>query len=63
MIRQHKESEADGSAALRAFEAQVAAAGGKAQAMALLLPVLSPARHHTPQGLMATRIFNRLLGA
>lgn len=63
VIRQHRDDAVDGNAELRAFEQQVAQAGGKQQAMDLLIPVLSPQRHHTPQGLMATRLYTRLLGA
>jgi hypothetical protein len=63
VIRQHKDDGTEGDAQLRAFERQVAAAGGKQQAMDLLLPALAPSRHHTRIGLMATRMFTRLLGA
>ena len=51
------------SNALRAFEQQVAECGGKDQAMALLGAAISPARHHTPVGMMATRMFAQLLDA
>jgi hypothetical protein len=44
---------------LRLLEEQLAELNGKQELMASLLPLLSPAHHHTPSGLMATRIFNR----
>jgi hypothetical protein len=46
---------------LRSLEQAVALAPAKADAMALLIEQMSPARHHSAAGLMATRIFNRLL--
>ncbi|MDB5797280.1 MAG: hypothetical protein JWP36_1182 [Paucimonas sp.] len=45
---------------LRLLEEKLAATTGREEALALLTPLMSPARHHTPSGLMATRIFNRL---
>ena len=46
---------------LRSLEQAVAMAPTKADAMALLIEQMSPARHHTAAGLMATRMFTRLL--
>lgn len=49
--------------ALRAFEYKVAECGGKDAAMALLGAAISPSSHHTPVGMMATRMFAQLLDA
>lgn len=46
---------------LRALEREVASAPDKAGAMRVLLAHMSPARHHTAAGLMATRMFSRLI--
>ena len=46
---------------LRSLEQAVAMAPTKADAMALLLAQMSPARHHSAVGLMATRMFTRLM--
>ena len=46
---------------LRSLEQAVALAPTKADAMALLIEHMSPARHHLAAGLMATRMFTRLL--
>lgn len=46
---------------LRSLEQGVAMAPTKADAMALLIEQMSPARHHSAAGLMATRMFARLL--
>jgi hypothetical protein len=46
---------------LRSLEQAVALAPTKADAMALLIEQMSPARHHSAAGLMATRMFTRLL--
>lgn len=64
LIRQHGPAANDGAGecnALRRFEQRLANAGGKREMMELLIAELSPARHHTPTGLMATRVFARLL--
>ena len=50
-----------GQNALRAFEQQVAGCGGKEAAMALLGAAITPSKHHTPVGMMATRMFAQLL--
>lgn len=46
---------------LRLLEEKLAAMGNRQQAMHHLAALMSPATHHTPVGLMATRIFQRLL--
>jgi len=48
---------------LRLLQQQVAAAPNREHAMALLADMIGPATHHTPAGLMATRLFNRMLDA
>ena len=48
---------------LRALEEQLARSFSKESAMARLIPLMSPAHHHTGPGLMATRIFSALLNA
>ena len=45
---------------LRLLEARLAASDSKEEAMATLARLLSPALHHTPAGLMATRIYTQL---
>ena len=44
---------------LRRLEAQLASSN-RDQAMETLIPLMSPALHHSPAGLMATRMFRRL---
>lgn len=66
VIRHHPAHETeldagDGASELRRLEQQVAAAGSRTAAMQMLIPYLSPARHHSASGLMATRIFRQLL--
>lgn len=46
---------------LRMLEDRLGATRSKAEAMELLLPLLAPAAHHRPLGLMATRIVSQLL--
>ena len=46
---------------LRSLEQAVAMAPTKADAMALLIAQMTPARHHRAVGLMATRMFTRLM--
>lgn len=48
---------------LRLLEENVAAAPNKQHAMALLADMIGPATHHTPAGLMATRLFSHMLHA
>lgn len=57
--RAARDSESDNELAL--LEGRVAAASGKAEAMALLLELMTPAGHHTAAGLMATRMYTQLL--
>lgn len=47
---------------LRLLEEKLAGVSSKDAAMALLTRLMSPVHHHTAPGLMATRIFTRLLG-
>ncbi len=65
LIRYRYEGVADEHAAhndaLRSLEQAVAMAPTKADAMALLIEQMTPARHHSAVGLMATRMFTRLL--
>jgi hypothetical protein len=64
LIRRHRmgvEDDADNE--LRQIEQRVAAAANKPEAMELLAQLMSPAVHHTAPGLMATRLFSRLLDA
>lgn len=49
------------SAELSLLEKQLAAMGSREQAMSALRELMSPASHHTNAGLMATRIFSKLL--
>jgi hypothetical protein len=57
--RAGRDSESDNELAL--LEQRVAAAPGKAEAMALLLELMTPANHHSAAGLMATRMYTQLL--
>ena len=57
---EEKSQELTGNDRLRALEQDVAQAPSRAAAIALLLPHLSPTRHHTAVGLMATRLFTRI---
>jgi hypothetical protein len=63
LIRRHAHEDENNDNELRQIEARVAAAGGKQEAMDMLAELMSPALHHTPAGLMATRMFARLLDA
>lgn len=49
------------NADLQALEAQLALLRSKDETMAVLTGLMSPTRHHTPPGLMATRIFTWML--
>ncbi|MGZ8968729.1 MAG: iron-containing redox enzyme family protein [Telluria sp.] len=51
------------SQAMRRLEQQVAESDGKDHAMSLLAAAIAPSRHHTPVGMMATRMFAQLLDA
>jgi hypothetical protein len=64
LIRHHFPADehawADIASELRLLEAQLAASVSKQEAIDLLTSLMSPASHHTPSGLMATRVFSRL---
>jgi len=51
----------DFDAELRLLRHNVARAGSKEDAMELLADMIGPATHHTPAGLMATRMYTRML--
>ena len=60
--KKHEPAENDDfTAELRLFEQQLASLNSKEAVMQTLIDMMSPARHHTHAGLMATRVFNRLL--
>jgi hypothetical protein len=67
IIRHHAAHAADDSAndgdvgELRQLELRVAAMGNKQAAMRLLQSLMTPARHHSAVGLMATRLFRQLI--
>ena len=64
LIRHHqKQDDQDAGNELRLLEQQVAATGGKQEAMAMLGRLLSPEVHHTTVGLMATRMYTQLFDA
>jgi hypothetical protein len=52
-----------GDAELIQLEERVANAAGKPEAMAMLARLMTPSVHHTAIGLMATRMYSRLLDA
>jgi hypothetical protein len=54
---------AGGDTELHRLEERVANAAGKPEAMAMLARLMSPSVHHTAIGLMATRMYSRLLDA
>lgn len=61
ILRRHHENQVDDfSTDLRALENRLAALDSEDAMMRMLIPFMSPARHHTPIGLMATRIFSKL---
>jgi hypothetical protein len=47
---------------LRTLEETLAGMDSREEAMRLLTQLMSPASHHSPAGLMATRIYSRVLG-
>jgi hypothetical protein len=66
LIRHHAVAANDSALqcnALRRFEQQLGDAPGKEEMMAMLIEQLAPDLHHTPAGLMATRMFNRLIAS
>ncbi|MBW3636954.1 MAG: iron-containing redox enzyme family protein [Armatimonadetes bacterium] len=52
----------DFDAEVRILERSLTSAVNQEDAMSKLIALMSPAQHHTPPGLMATRIFNDVLG-
>jgi hypothetical protein len=57
----YTESGSESDNELGLLEQRVAAAAGKADAMTLLLELMTPAHHHSAAGLMATRMYTQLL--
>lgn len=55
------ETPGDFGAEMRRFENLVTQASGKREVMEKLAGMMGPAVHHTPMGMLATRIFSRLL--
>jgi hypothetical protein len=62
-LLRHHAQEPEHKNELHLLEERVAAGGSKGDIMAMLLPLLAPSTHHTAAGLMATRMFSRLLDA
>jgi hypothetical protein len=62
LIRRHDHEDERGNE-LRLLEQRVAAAPGKREAMAMLAALMAPGLHHSASGLMATRMYARLLDA
>ena len=60
--RSTTESQTDFNAELRTLEETLAGLESREEAMRLLTRLMSPASHHSPAGLMATRIYSRMLG-
>ncbi|HEX8463779.1 MAG TPA: iron-containing redox enzyme family protein [Abditibacterium sp.] len=54
-------SNSDFEAEERELEEKLASAENQADEMSKLIALMSPAQHHTPAGLMATRLFNDVL--
>jgi hypothetical protein len=61
LIRRRAARDTEGDNELGLLEQRVAAAPGKAEAMALLGELMTPADHHSAAGLMATRMYTQLL--
>jgi hypothetical protein len=61
-IQDSADSDNDFNMELRMLEEKLAALASKEETMNLLAGLISPANHHTAPGLMATRIFTRMLG-
>lgn len=59
IVRHHADD--DHAGPLRQLEQQVATLGSKQSAMALLQEHMTPAAHHRPLGLMATRLYRQLI--
>jgi len=61
LIRRRAARDCGSESELALLEQRVAAAAGKGEAMALLFELMTPARHHSAAGLMATRMYSQLL--
>jgi hypothetical protein len=61
LIRRRAARDTESDNELGLLEQRVAAAAGKAEAMSLLLELMTPAHHHSAAGLMATRMYTQLL--
>ena len=61
LIRRRAARDTESDNELGLLEQRVAAAAGKQEAMALLGELMSPAHHHSAAGLMATRMYTKLL--
>jgi hypothetical protein len=62
VIRHHAaDSDDEAAGELRQLELRVASMGNKQAAMRLLQSLMTPARHHSAVGLMATRLFRQLI--
>ena len=60
--RSAAEDQTDFNVELRTLEETLASLESREEAMRLLTQLMSPASHHRPAGLMATRIYSRMLG-
>ncbi len=60
--RSAAEDQTDFNVELRTLEETLAGMESRDEAMRLLTKLMSPASHHSPVGLMATRIYSRMLG-
>ena len=60
--RSASEDQTDFNVELRTLEETLAGLESRDEAMRLLTQLMSPAGHHSPAGLMATRIYSRMLG-
>ena len=61
LIRRRAARDTGSEGELALLEQRVASSAGKGEAMALLLELMTPARHHSAPGLMATRMYSQLL--
>lgn len=61
LIRRHVGGDEAANSELRQLEMEIASLPGKDAAMRALRPLMAPHLHHTPAGLMATRMYARLL--
>ena len=60
--RSATEGQTDFNVELRILEETLAGLASREEAMRLLTGLMSPDSHHSPAGLMATRIYSRMLG-